>query len=198
MPGNPVTLTDPRMMRALAHPVRIAILTHLGLHGPATATECADVAGVSPSACSYHLRALARYRFVEEDPDSAADGRQRPWRVRMIAFNIGDVTDDPAANLASRFLTETLRASMEETRARYVNRQAEYPAEWRKAVGETQDIVHVSPAELDELRKRVTALMDGYRRLDPSERPAGTLPVWVWLDLFPGFEPEEATGENRA
>ena len=78
MPGNPVELTDPRMMRALAHPARIAIWAHLGLHGPATATECAEIAGLSPSACSYHLRTLARYGFVEEDPDSAADGRERP------------------------------------------------------------------------------------------------------------------------
>ena len=59
MPGNPVELTDPRMMRALAHPARIAIWMHLGLNGPATATECAEIAGLSPSACSYHLRTLA-------------------------------------------------------------------------------------------------------------------------------------------
>lgn len=60
-PENPLRLDNPRMMRALAHPARIAILQHLGLDGPATATECAAVVGLSPSACSYHLRALARY-----------------------------------------------------------------------------------------------------------------------------------------
>src|ERR1700733_15532457 len=87
MPGNPIKLTDPKMMRALAHPARIAIVTHLALHGPATATECADVAGLSPSACSYHLRALARYGIVEEDLDSAADGRQRPWGARAGPFS---------------------------------------------------------------------------------------------------------------
>ena len=103
MPGNPVELTDPRMMRALAHPARIAIWMHLGLHGPATATECAEIAGLSPSACSYHLRTLARYGFVEEDPDSAADGRERPWRARMLAFSIDDVPGAPAATqVASR------------------------------------------------------------------------------------------------
>src|SRR6266571_397587 len=54
--GNPIELTDPRAMRALAHQGRIAIWSYLGLHGPATATECAEIAGLSPSACSYHLR----------------------------------------------------------------------------------------------------------------------------------------------
>src|SRR5580704_1047189 len=73
-PENPLRLDNPRMMRALAHPARIAILQHLGLDGPATATECASVVGLSPSACSYHLRALARYGFIEEDPASATAG----------------------------------------------------------------------------------------------------------------------------
>jgi hypothetical protein len=48
MPGNPIELTDPRMMRALAHPARIAIWTHLGLHGPATATPSGPLNCVSP------------------------------------------------------------------------------------------------------------------------------------------------------
>ena len=97
MPGNPVKLTDPRMMRALAHQGRIAIWTYLGLHGPATATECAEIAGLSPSACSYHLRILARYGFVEEDRASAADGRERPWRARLLAFSMGDSPSEPPA-----------------------------------------------------------------------------------------------------
>src|ERR1700750_455248 len=97
MPGNPVELTDPRMMRALAHPAPIAIWAHLGLHRPATPTECAEIAGLSPSACSYHLRTLARYGFVEEDPDSAADGRERPWRAPVAAVRNDARPRTPAA-----------------------------------------------------------------------------------------------------
>ena len=115
MPGNPIELTDPQMMRALAHQARIAIWTHLGLRGPATATECAEIAGLSPSACSYHLRTLAKYGFVEEDPDSAADGRERPWRARLLAFNMLDRPGAPAATqVASRLLVENMRAAAEE------------------------------------------------------------------------------------
>ena len=106
MPGNPVTLTDPTMMRALAHQARIAIWSYLGLHGPATATECAEIAGLSPSACSYHLRTLARYGFVEEDPDSAADGRERPWRARLLAFNMHEGPDVPPATRAGRAVAD--------------------------------------------------------------------------------------------
>jgi DNA-binding transcriptional ArsR family regulator len=193
MPGNPITLTDPMMMRALAHPARIAIWTHLGLHGPATATECAEFAGLSPSACSYHLRTLARYGIVEEDPDGAADGRQRPWRARVLSFSIeSDSATPAAAKLAAQVLSETMRADAEETRARYLNRRDEYPDEWQRAAGEHQDVVHVSAAELDEIRHQIAVLTDRYRRLEVADRPDGALPVRVWVDMYPWFGPEEA------
>jgi len=192
-PGNPLKLTDPRMMRALAHQARIAIWAHLGLRGPATATECAEIAGLSPSACSYHLRTLARYGFVEEDLASAADGRERPWRARMLSFTMEIDSDEPAATkVANRLLVENLRAAAEETRARYVNRQSEYPADWQAAAGEMFSVAHVTPDELYQLRERLVEVMAPYVRLDPEERPPGALPVRILLDFFPWFGPEEA------
>jgi hypothetical protein len=193
MPGNPVKLTDPRMMRALAHPARIAIWMHLGLRGAATATECADVAALSPSACSYHLRTLARYGFVEEDRASAADGRERPWRARLLALDLEDRADDPpSAQVASWLLSDSIRAAAEEDRARYLARRSEYPADWRAASGEVFSVAHVTPDELDRLREEVHEILAPYIRLDPAERSPGALPVRVMLDLFPWFGPEEA------
>jgi predicted ArsR family transcriptional regulator len=195
-PGNPVKLTDPLMMRALAHPARIAIWTHLGLRGPATATECAEVAGLSPSACSYHLRALAKYGFVEEAPDSAADGRQRPWRVRVLALSTSHDTDDPAADVAAQYLAEAFQTDALENRARYLARRREYPAEWRQSLGEDHDVAHVTPGELEEFRRKLRELGDQYRRLDPAERPPGALPVRILIDMSPWFGPEEAQPEE--
>ena len=191
-PGNPLTLTDPRMMRALAHPARIAIWAHLTLHGPATATECADVAGLSPSACSYHLRALAKYGFVEEDLDNAADGRQRPWRTKMVAFSIKTVEANPAVKLAGRFLAESIRTATEERRAQYLDRQEEYPIDWQEVIGEYNDVAHVTPTELDALKNQISELIAPYRRLDQTERPPGTLPVQIAIDTYPWFGPDEA------
>jgi DNA-binding transcriptional ArsR family regulator len=192
--GSPVELTDPKMMRALAHPARIAIWTHLGLQGPATATECAEIAGLSPSACSYHLRTLAKYGFVEEDPDSAADGRERPWRARMLAFSINDVPGTPAATrVASQLLVENIRVAAEETRARYVTRKSEYPADWQAAAGETFSVAHVTPQELQQMREQVLEVMAPYIRLEPDSRPAGARPVRIMLDMFPWFEPGEVS-----
>jgi hypothetical protein len=193
MPGNPVRLTDPKMMRALAHPARIAIWTHIAMRGSATATECAEVAGLSPSACSYHLRTLARYGFVEEDRAAAANGRERPWRARLLAFTMEDRPDEPAAGrVASRLLVENFRAAAEEIRARYVDRKSEYPADWQAAAGEMFSVAHVTPDELQELRAKVLEIMAPYVRLDEAERSPGALPVRIMLDMFPWFRPEEA------
>ena len=193
MPGNPVRLTDPKMMRALAHPARIAIWSHIALRGAVTATECAEVAGLSPSACSYHLRTLARYGFIEEDRASAANGRERPWRARLLAFTLEQGPDSSASGrMASRLLVENMRASSEEVRARDLDRQAEYPADWQRASGEMFSAAHVTPDELDELRTKVLAVMEPYIRLDPAERSPGALPVHILLDMFPWFGPEEA------
>jgi Helix-turn-helix domain len=193
MPGNPVRLTDPKMMRALAHPARIAIWTHIAMRGSATATECAEVAGLSPSACSYHLRTLARYGFVEEDRAAAANGRERPWRARLLAFTMEDRPDEPAAGrVASRLLAENFRAAAAEIRARYVDRKSEYPADWQAAAGEMFSVAHVTPDELQELRAKVLEIMAPYVRLEEAERSPEALPVRIMLDMFPWFGPEEA------
>ena len=74
-------VTDLDALRALAHPERSAILKLLMAGRPRTATECAAVVGASPSACSYHLRQLERFGFVERDDASPATHRSTDGRV---------------------------------------------------------------------------------------------------------------------
>src|SRR5688572_17825672 len=73
-------ITDPRVLRAMAHPVRVKLLNSLVLHGAATATELADRVGDTPANCSWHLRQLAKFGFIEEADDLPYKGRNRPWR----------------------------------------------------------------------------------------------------------------------
>jgi DNA-binding transcriptional ArsR family regulator len=191
---NPLEISDPRALRALAHPARLSILQHLVLDGPATATECAEVAGLSPSACSYHLRALARYGFVEEDPSGGLDRRHRPWRARAVAITVGSDPNRPeAVRSASRLLVESVRASFDEVRADYLDRESEYPAAWQRAAGSSQDVLHVTPEELDEAAVKVRQLLGEYRRLRPQDRPPGARRVHVMLDFTPWFAPDAET-----
>ena len=54
--------------------VRIKLLELVTLRGPLTASQCAPLVGESPSSCSFHLRQLAKYGYVEEAP--GGDGPQ--------------------------------------------------------------------------------------------------------------------------
>ncbi len=192
-PGSPeasLRLTDPRQLRALAHPARIAILQYLALDGPATATECAEVAGLSPSACSYHLRALARQGFVEEDPASAADGRQRPWRARITSISYGDEPGQPsAARAAGRLLTESFQARFDDIRTEYLDHETEFDPAWRAASGSRQDVLHVTAEELAAVRSQLQDVLAAYRRLDRTSRTPGARRVNATFDLVPWFDP---------
>ena len=86
-------ITDIRVLAALAHPTRLAILHLLLTVGDSTATKCAAVVGESPSSCSYHLRHLERFGLVERvaaGPDDSVDGRTRRWRSVASGFDFGE------------------------------------------------------------------------------------------------------------
>lgn len=190
---EPIRLTDPRAMRALAHPARIAIMQHLAIEGPATATECAEVAGLSPSACSYHLRALERYGFVEEDPSGGPDRRHRPWRAAATSLTLSTDPERPEAErMATRLLMERFTARADEVRADFLNRMSEYPREWQIAAGGVNDVLHVTPEELKQVRHRISEVLSEYRRLDPAERPDAARRVQAIVDFTPWFRPDGA------
>lgn len=194
-PRNPLVLTDPRVMRALAHPARIAIWQHLGFEGAATATECSAVVGLSPSACSYHLRTLAKYGFVAEDSEHSEDGRERRWRCVVTAIDVPTGKGTASQRDAARLITESVSASVEELRESYRDRQSEYSDEWQGAFGANYDVLHVTPEELITLKRRITELFGEYRRLARDERPPGTRRVHVTIDPVPWFPPEAADPE---
>src|SRR6185437_9799951 len=87
--ADAVRLRDPRHIRALAHPARMAIIDALSSGDELTATECAVLTGLSPSATAYHLQFLERHGFAEPAP-ARSDGRERPWRAadRRTAFDL--------------------------------------------------------------------------------------------------------------
>lgn len=71
-------LSDASAVRALAHPARLVVIDALYAGQVLTATECAALAGTTPSAMSYHLRALEKYGLVRR-AEARGDARERPW-----------------------------------------------------------------------------------------------------------------------
>src|SRR3954468_10154450 len=110
-------------MRALAHPTRLALLDHLHSVEQATATECALFVGESPSSCSYHLRALARWRFVEEAHGGA--GRERPWRARASRIEF------PSGTPESTVLRDEILARQQQRLRSALAHEHELPHRWQ-------------------------------------------------------------------
>src|ERR1700733_5687329 len=112
-------ITDARTLRALAHPVRIALFEELALGGAMTATEIGERIGETATTCSFHLRQLAKYGFVEEAGGGA--GRSRPWRLTSIGMSFspgGDMEAEIASDAVVRMFRERPFARYDEWRGR--------------------------------------------------------------------------------
>jgi DNA-binding transcriptional ArsR family regulator len=192
-------VTDARTMRALAHPVRIAILEELVVHGPLTATEVGERIGESPTTCSFHLRQLAKYGFVEEA--GGGRGRARPWRVAITGLSTPALLDDPEARVAAGALGSLFRDRSLARYRRWLETRGSYPAGWQHAASDDQYVFFVTADELDSLGKELSnLLLHRYRErlTDPSLRPPDALPVELLLISFPTEPPahDEPAGEQ--
>src|SRR5215470_3298806 len=179
-------ITDARTMRALAHPVRIALLEELVLGGALTATELGERIGESPTTCSFHLRQLARYGFVEEA--GGGKGRARPWRLTWIGISFGNTHDDPATELAASVLSRLVHERQLDRYRTWLESRGTYPREWRDAAHDSEYLYYLTPAELTEFNQEITDLLSSKyhgRLVDPAQRPAGSAPVELLLFNFP-------------
>jgi DNA-binding transcriptional ArsR family regulator len=145
-------------MRALAHPVRLALLDHLHTLEQATATECAAVVGDSPSSCSYHLRALAKWGFVAEGEGGV--GRERPWRATAARI---EFTSD---GLEAIVLRDELVARQQQRLRDALRHEHELPPRWRRAAQTSSATLELTPLELEELGERFEQLLDDFRGRD--------------------------------
>jgi predicted transcriptional regulator len=184
-------ISDPQSLRALAHPVRIALIEALTVDGPLTATEAAELVGESPSSCSFHLRQLAKYGFVEEA--EARKGRSRPWRITSVGLSFGRNQDNPATRIAAAAVTRLLRERQLERYWHWLESRDVFPAEWRDAAGDSEFTFWLTAAELAALSEELTARLLPLvqeRLADSTARPAGALPVELLLFAFPMRAPE--------
>jgi DNA-binding transcriptional ArsR family regulator len=179
-------VSDARVMRAMAHPARIAILEHLGAGAQATATECAEVVGLSPSATSYHLRALAKVGLIEDAP-SRGDGRERVWRSRAQGYRVdaGAQSETPEGRAATRALADAVLIRDDEQARRWIARSDDEPKEWFEAAVIQRRRLVVTATELNALVERMSELMQPYSRTERPDPPAGARTVSVALRAIP-------------
>ncbi|WP_067184149.1 ArsR/SmtB family transcription factor [Microtetraspora niveoalba] len=180
-------VTDARVLRALAHPARLTILSRLQTEGPATATECAEITGLSPSACSYHLRQLAKHGFVADAPPRG-DGRERVWRALQRGWGFMPTEDEsPDLVEAQNAVIESILTEANRRLGDYLAQSDRESREWRSTAWLLHTVLRVDAEELRELQRKISALIDPYRvtERDPEDVPTGARLAEVHLRMFP-------------
>jgi hypothetical protein len=200
-PTGPATLpqrevTDARSLRALTHPVRIALIEALTLGGAMTATEVGERIGESPTTCSFHLRQLAKYGFVAEA--GGGKGRARPWRMTSIGMSFASTHEDPQSEIASGLLLRLIREREFDRYRVWRDTRRSYPRQWQQAAGDAEYLFYMTAAELEQLKDELSALLlDRFldRLTDPSQRPADSVPVEILTLCYPtSLPPAEHDG----
>jgi DNA-binding transcriptional ArsR family regulator len=163
-------------MRALAHPLRVALLDAVRRDGEITATRAAELLGESPGNMSWHLQTLAKYGFVEET--GKGRGRSRPWRVTSDSKSFKTGTTDPEAAAAGEALERTFLERTYDEMRDWWSRRLTYPVKWRRAAFVTDSVRYLTASELAAMLREIQTIYDRYSERDePRKRPAGALPV---------------------
>jgi DNA-binding transcriptional ArsR family regulator len=163
--SDDVVLSDPSAVRALAHPARLVVIDALYAGKVLTATECAELAGITASAMSYHLRALEKYGLVRR-AESRGDARERPWM--RAGANLTIRLGDKGSRSSSMSAAELLIAnSVEIDRRRLVaamHADAESGADqtWDGTTHYSRGQLLLDPDEARELVDAITAVVTPY------------------------------------
>jgi DNA-binding transcriptional ArsR family regulator len=170
-------LTDPRALRALAHPTRLSLVGLLRREGALTATRAAELLGQSSASCSFHLRQLAKYGLVEEA--GGGTGRERPWRATATFTAWPAASDLLAGVIAERYFEYLMR---------WLDGKHREPVAWQEAASLGDTALYVTADELAELARQERALVDRYleRQNRPELRPPGARYVTYLHLAFPG------------
>jgi hypothetical protein len=185
-------------MRALAHPVRIALIEELVLGGAMTATEAADRIGESPTTCSFHLRQLAKYGFVEEA--GGGKGRSRPWRMTSVGLSFTTNPEDVEFQLATNAVLQIFRERQSARYQTWIDTRAAYSPRWRAAAGESTYILYVTADELEEVNDELRRiLLPRYveRMTNPASRPPGSVAVELTTLSYPVGIPSADAGAGQ-
>jgi DNA-binding transcriptional ArsR family regulator len=160
-------LHDPRVLRAIAHPVRSRILTELDASGSLRAADVAQLLGIPANSASFHLRQLAKFGLVEEDPTAARDKRDRVWKATAEAgydVSIGELEKTPGGKAASAVFRRTKEAWTHRLVAEAYG-DDRTPGVHR---GVTEQAVRLTKAEARELTEELADFVDGWRKRTQS------------------------------
>ena len=177
---------DVELMRAMAHPLRAALLNYLMAVGPRTASECAAAVDSTASNCSWHLRQLNGWGLVERV--DATDGRERPWRATQVGLEFGEPGPDPSTRAAWLGVMASSAANDHVLTQRYLDTVDQLSPDWVQAAGMCTYALRVTPKELTELSQMIDELLKPYRTTVRTDAPVEAQPIHASWRAFPRVE----------
>jgi len=180
-------LSDPRMLRGIAHPMRGRILDEIEAGGPMRAADVAERLDIPANQASFHLRQLAKYGLVEEAPELARDGRDRVWRARYeggLSVNLEELTQEPGGKAAVAVFRKTWLAT-----AHAMIDRADQPEKQNDAmVAVSQTALRLTKADAKKLAAELNDLVEAWRVKGQARSTARTYDL-LWV-LEPALDVE--------
>lgn len=177
------SLTDSRQLRALAHPLRMAVLQYLMAVGPRTASECAAEVGSTASNISWHLRHLAQYGLVT--PADPTDRRERPWRAAQVGLDFTAGSTDPIHQAEHDALIAGSLAEEERLTQRFLDHRDNVDPRWLDAARLDGLVLRATPEEMAELAEEVIVLLRPYLATARHDAPEDAGLGYVGLRVLP-------------
>lgn len=179
---------DPRALRAIAHPVRNRILDELYAAGSLRAADVARLLDVPANQASFHLRQLAKYGLIEEDPDAARDRRDRVWRAvnpRGLTINLRQLSEAEGGRAA----VEVWRRRSEEWGHALVSRAYADPTEHERDAHRmiSDHSIRLSKEQAEQLADELSDLVQSWveRTRSAPDQDARTYLLYSILQPYP-------------
>ncbi len=197
-PEKNVEITDPKAIRALAHAARLEVISELySTQVSRTATELAAQTGLTPSAMSYHLRALQKWGIVVPAA-TAGDARERRWQAAGTDFTInsGGGVASPEFAVLDLELDAYRRRVKAYAKTRDEQRRRGDAVDGASSVVLASNLLYLTPDQRAELNSRLFELLRDYELEDPDQVPEGAERMATMWSMIPddrGRPPQRAT-----
>ena len=180
-----IAISDPKVMRALAHPVRLRLLGELRQRGPQNVRTLAGLVDEPPNSVSYHLRALAKYGFVADAPGLAADGRESWWRAlhRRTTWDPAAVAEQPELRTAGAELERQVLKRWYEKLAGYLDREGSLDPAWVRGAVRTDASLMLTAEQLAEMRDELRAVLARWEKRSDTNQDAASR-ITVLMNVF--------------
>lgn len=192
------TYDDPRILRAIAHPTRNRVLHELSAGGSLRAADIARRIDIPANQASFHLRQLAKYGLVEEDPDAARDRRDRVWRL-TDTDGIHIRPDEMIAQPGGEAAYAVFRRNAVEW-GRHLVERAFDPREGggERKKSSSEYALRLTSEEAEQLTAELDQVMKRWREQTRAASDEGreTYAILQLIQPYPGLPEQPARGDN--